>query len=157
MPLDPVFKNAYIAMLYAEARMRRKVMKALEESCPVTLEEYDVLLVLEESPDQKLKLSDLAEQVFYTRSGMTRLIDRLEREGYVRREPNPCSRREIFAVLTEEGLKVRESVWPIMREVIAKDFACRLSSDEAKALTTALLKTLDPNPPLIGFECDKLV
>lgn len=152
MALDPVFKNAYIAMLYAEARMRRKVMRALEQQTPISLEEYDVLLVLEESPHRRLKLSELAEQVFYTRSGMTRLIDRLEREGFVRREPNPCSRRETFAVLTDAGLRTREEAWPVMREVIAREFAERLSCDEARAMTEALLKTLEPCAKLIGFE-----
>ena len=65
---------------------------------------YDVLLQLAEAPDHRLRMAELAERVLLSRSGLTRLVDRLAAEGLVTREPFPGDARGLYTVLTDAGL-----------------------------------------------------
>ena len=69
------------------------------------LASYDVLVQLVEAPERRLRMTELAERVLLSRSGLTRLVDRLEREGLVRREACDDDARGLFAVLTEDGFQ----------------------------------------------------
>jgi DNA-binding MarR family transcriptional regulator len=70
-----------------------------------------VLWYLANTPDRRLTMSDLADRLLISRSGTTRLVDRMERRGWVERETLPENRRSTYAVLTREGTKaVRRSV-----------------------------------------------
>src|SRR5512134_354933 len=74
--------------------------------------EFEVLLRLGRSPGRRLRMSDLAAQTSLSTSGVTRVVDRLERDGLVRREACPSDRRGFFAVLTEEGATRLSAVLP---------------------------------------------
>jgi DNA-binding MarR family transcriptional regulator len=76
--------------------------------------------------------------VVLSRSGLTRLVDRLEKAGLLRREPTPKDGRGSFAVLTDEGASMREKMWPVYAEGIAKHFGAHISDEEAQVLTRAL-------------------
>jgi DNA-binding MarR family transcriptional regulator len=99
---------------------------------------YDVLVTLEKAPEQRLRLSELAENVVTSRSNLTRLVDRLEAEGLLRREPCPDDRRGFYAVLTEAGTRARLAAWPIVSQAIAELFAAHVSDEEAHITTEAL-------------------
>ena len=76
----------------------------------LTINDYEVMLRLARAPDQRLRRVDLAEQVLLTASGITRLLDGLEKAGFVGRSACAEDRRVVYAVLTEEGrAKVREA------------------------------------------------
>lgn len=93
------------ALLYGELSRR------LEAEVDMTAAEHDVLWYLANTPDRRLTMSDLADRLMLTRSGMTRLIDRMEKRGWVSRETVPANRRSTYAVLTAAGTKaVRRSV-----------------------------------------------
>jgi DNA-binding MarR family transcriptional regulator len=99
---------------------------------------YDVLLELSVAPGRRLRMHELASAVVLSRSGLTRLVDRLERAGLLRREPTPEDRRGSFAVLTEEGKEMRRRMWPVYAKGIAEHFGGHLSDDEVRVLTGAL-------------------
>ncbi|MER7213686.1 MarR family transcriptional regulator [Streptosporangium sp. NPDC000239] len=88
-------------------RVQARVTRALETDLLVghdlALASYDVLSHLAEAPEGRLRMNDLAERVLLSRSGLTRLIDRLQRDGLVDREACPSDARGLFAVLTEAG------------------------------------------------------
>ena len=101
--LEPVELAAWRGLLRAHAALVKELDAELEGVHGLPLSSYEVLVVLESAPDRQLRMAELAEHVLLSRSGMTRLIDRLEREGFVAR--HTCSRdgRGCYAALTETG------------------------------------------------------
>ena len=151
MPLDSVHKNAWITFFVASRVLVKKVDRALEEAGLVPMEVYDVLLLLEESPDRRLRMSELADIAMLSRSGITRLADRLARDGYIRREGCPTDRRSQYAVLTQAGLKAREQAWPVYRRVIEETFAADMTCEEAKLVSQVFSRFVVPQM-LIGYD-----
>ena len=103
---------------------------------------YDVLLALSESPDRRLRMHELAEAMVLDRSNLTRLVDRLEVKGLVCRKSCPTDRRGAFAAITEEGNAMREKMWPVYSQAIAKYFACHLNETEVEVLSKVLSRML---------------
>jgi DNA-binding MarR family transcriptional regulator len=94
---------AWRAFLRAHAVVTRRLEADLVAEHQLPLASYDVLVQLVESPDQRLRMTELAQRVLLSRSGLTRLVDRLESEGLVRREACTSDARGLFAVLTPDG------------------------------------------------------
>ena len=90
------------------------------------------------SADHWLRLHELARAVVLSRSGLSRLLDRLEAAGLVRREPSPDDRRGAFAVLTPAGRVARLRAWPTYSRGINAYFAEQLTPAEAKTLIDSL-------------------
>ena len=131
-------KKAWAALLISHAYLTRQLDRELvARGCPC-LAVYDVLLALEDAPDHKLRMSDLADQVVFDASSLTRMVDRLVKEGYVARENHPTDRRSVYAVLTPMGQKVREMAWPTYRELIETHFGQHITAVEAESMATAL-------------------
>ena len=127
------FLNAHAA---AVGRIERDLARAGGDLVPLSW--YDVLIELLEAPGHRLRQRDLARAVVLTRSGISRLIDRLEAAGLVRREPNPADRRGDLVVLTPSGRAAVRRTWPAYARGIAEHFARHVQPDEARVLTTAL-------------------
>jgi DNA-binding MarR family transcriptional regulator len=132
--------EAWKGLLLSHATLVEQIDREMAHANLLPLDWYDALLALEDSPDQRLKMSDLADQVLLSKSGLTRLVDRLEAKGYIRREACRADRRVAYAVLTPEGLKARERSWPTYRAAIQEHFASHLSEEEAGVLGAALLR-----------------
>jgi DNA-binding MarR family transcriptional regulator len=93
-----------------------------------------VLVQLASAPDHMLRMSELAEAVLLTRSGLTRLVDRLERRGLVERRKCRSDARGFFAVLTDDGLRRLEEVLPTHLAGVRRLFLDRLEPDELERL-----------------------
>jgi MarR family 2-MHQ and catechol resistance regulon transcriptional repressor len=100
--------------------------------------EFEVLLRIARTPGQALRMNDLAAQTLLTTSGITRVVDRLERDHLVERRACPTDRRGAFAGITEEGLARLGAVLPGHVELIDKWFTSRLSSTELDGLLASL-------------------
>jgi len=88
----------------------RLLESELAQADALPLASYDVIVQLAEAPQHRLRMSEIADRVLLSRSGLTRLVDRLAREGLVVREPCVDDARGMYAVLTEAGLdRLRES------------------------------------------------
>jgi DNA-binding MarR family transcriptional regulator len=140
--LDEAHLAAWRAVLHAHAaavgRIERDLARAGAPGDLVPLTWYDVLIELLEAPDHRLRQRDLARSVVLTRSGISRLIDRLAAAGLVRREPNPADRRGDLIALTEAGRAALRRTWPAYARGIAEHFARHVRADEAPVLTAAL-------------------
>ncbi len=102
--------RAFTALLRAHASATKRLSAQLSADHGLTISDYEVLLRLARAPDRRMRRVDLAEQVVLTASGITRLLDGLERTGLVERAACASDRRVVYAVLTEAGLaKVREA------------------------------------------------
>lgn len=76
----------------------------------VSLSSFEVLLFLQDAPERKMQMSELADSVLLTRSGLTRLVDRLEAQGYITRQQSDVDGRSLFAVITPEGRRVTKKI-----------------------------------------------
>src|SRR4051795_5854605 len=111
----------------------------LERDAGITLPWYDLLIHLEEEPDG-LRMNELAERILYSKSGFTRVVDRLEEAGLVRRVRPENDRRSILVVLTDQGRRTIQQARRHHRQSIELHFASHLSDSDVKALTRALDK-----------------
>jgi DNA-binding MarR family transcriptional regulator len=102
--------EAWINLLRAHAATTRQFNAELLETHGLTLNDFDVLAQLSRGPAHGLKRAELAERVLLTPSGITRLLDGLERAGYVSRGECSTDARVTYAVLTDAGReKLREA------------------------------------------------
>lgn len=136
--LDGTREEAWRAFITAYGVAIEGIERGLAEAGLPPLGWYDVLLELSVAPGRRLRMHELARAVVLSRSGLTRLVDRLEGTGLLRREPTADDRRGSFAVLTEEGARMRRRMWPVYARGIAEHFGRHLGDDEARALTGAL-------------------
>lgn len=97
---------------------------------------YDALYELYLAPDRRLRMSALARSALLSRSGLTRLVDKLERAKLIERRACPQDGRAQHAQLTEKGVTVLRKIWPVYRAGIAKYFAPHLTEAEALQLAT---------------------
>ena len=137
---------AWRRFLRAHALVTRRLESDLLAEQRLPLASYDVLVQLVEAPERRLRMSELAERVLLSRSGLTRLVDRLEREGLVRREACDSDARGLFTVLTEEGLARLREASPVHLRGVADHAVGRLDEDEAAALAGLLGRMLTDDP-----------
>jgi DNA-binding MarR family transcriptional regulator len=143
LELGQLQKEAFGALLMAHAALTRKIDRALSQSgCP-SLQTYDVLLALEDAPEGRMRMSDLADAVVFDPSSLTRLVDRLESKGLVRREQHPKDRRSIYAVLTPAGLQARLDAWPTYRALIQEHFGSVLNDEGARSIRDLMFDILE--------------
>jgi DNA-binding MarR family transcriptional regulator len=93
------------AFLLAYARVSRRLDEELRSEHDVSFAEYDALLTIAHAPDRRIRMGQLAEEVLLSKSGVTRLIDRLVGDGLVERSTCLSDARGAEAVLTERGLE----------------------------------------------------
>lgn len=106
------------AFLRAHSSITRSLENELVTAHAISLPEYGVLVTLVEAPGRRLRMTELADQVLISRSGLTRLIDRMEREGLVERFKCPSDARGMHAVLTDQGYRrLKESAGTHLRGV----------------------------------------
>jgi MarR family transcriptional regulator, 2-MHQ and catechol-resistance regulon repressor len=109
--------------------------------------EFEVILRLGRSPHSSLRMTDLAAQAHITTSGVTRIIDRLEHDGLVRRVPCESDRRGSFAQLTTAGEKRLDSILPGHVDLIERWFTSRLSDGDLTSLLASLRQVRDAVNP----------
>jgi DNA-binding MarR family transcriptional regulator len=108
---------------------------------------YDVLVHLEESPDG-ISMNELADRILYSKSGFTRVVDRMEEAGLVRRVRPQHDRRTILVLLTDKGTRTMERARRHHRDGISRHFSQHLTDADIKALTRALEKISTHARPL---------
>jgi len=119
----------------------------LEQAVGIPQRWYDVLVHLEESPGG-IRMNELAERILYSKSGFTRVIDRMEEEGLVRRVRPEHDRRSILVVLTAKGTETMEGARRYHRDGIERHFSRHLTDADVKSLTRALEKVSAHARPL---------
>jgi DNA-binding MarR family transcriptional regulator len=101
--LDTRELRAWRGLLRIHAQLSKALDAQLEAAHGLQLTSYEVLLYLSDAEGGRMRMNDLAASVLLSRSGLTRLVDRLEREGYLERCSCAHDARGAFAVLTQAG------------------------------------------------------
>ena len=137
---EPEGMAAWEDLLRTVSALIRTFERELQESQGLPLTWYDVLVQLHEAPEGRLRMQALADSVVLSRSGLTRLIDRMEKAGLVRREHSTEDRRGSYAILTQEGQRVFGQARPVHHRGIREHFTRHLDDADLQALRTALTK-----------------
>lgn len=139
--------TAWRLFLHVHATCIDRIDSELTAAKRIPLHWYDVLIELAEAPEQRLRMHELARSVVLSRSGLTRLVDRLEAAGYLCRQPDPQDRRGSFAVLTEAGHTAVRHAWPVYAQGIEHTFAQHVTDAEAATLTDVFERMLMTTRP----------
>lgn len=129
---------AWRSFLRSHASIVRSLDADLVAEHSLTLNDYEVLLYLAQAPGGRLRMSDLAQRVLLTRSGVTRLVDGLERAGFVRRAACPGDARVSYAELTEDGRSALRCAAETHVRGVRELFGERFSAAELTALAELL-------------------
>jgi DNA-binding MarR family transcriptional regulator len=139
--------RAWQALLHAHHDVIRKLDDELREEHGLSLGDYDVLLRLARAPDRRLRMTELAERVMLSPSGLTRMVDRLVEEGLVQRERFEGDARVMMARLTESGRRTLRQAARTHLRGIREHFTGRLSRAQLRSLASALETIAGPHKP----------
>ena len=129
---------AWSAFLRAHARVVRELERELQVEEEMALSDYDVLVQLAAADQRRLRMSDLADRLLLSRSGATRLVDRLVAAGLVERVVCESDRRGQWAALTDAGYRRLRRAAPTHLRGVAAHFLDRLSDDDLASLERML-------------------
>lgn len=135
--LSPDELATWAGFLRTHAQLVRELDEELRREHDLPLSSYDVLVQLSTAPEEGLRMSDLAEAVLLSRSGLTRLVDRLQREGLLERRQCPEDARGSYATLTQAGRDRLEEARPTHLSGVRRLFLDRLDSGERRRLAAA--------------------
>lgn len=130
---------AWEAFLYAHAAVIEKLNAELEAERQMPLTWYDVLIQLQ-GADGRARMQELARSILFSKSGLTRLVDRMERAGLVRREACADDGRGTFAVITAAGSRALAKARSVHHRGIEEHFARHLTPSELRAIESGLRK-----------------
>jgi DNA-binding MarR family transcriptional regulator len=135
---------AWSGFLLGHAQIVRALDAELEREHGLPLSSYDVLIQLSLAPDRRLRMFELADAIVLSRSGLTRLVDRLERGGLVERERGAADPRQMYARLTDRGFEAVAEATPTHIAGIKERFLDRLSDEQMKQLAAIWRAVLGP-------------
>jgi DNA-binding MarR family transcriptional regulator len=132
--LSPHELAAWRGFLRVQSSLFHQLDAELSATHDLPLRSYEVLLLLEDAPDRRLRMTDLSRNVLLSPSGLTRLVDRLEREGLVGRERCPEDGRGYYAVLTDAGDQRLQEARATHLAGVRRLFLDRLGADDLQRL-----------------------
>jgi DNA-binding MarR family transcriptional regulator len=135
--------DAFGNLLGAHASLTRELSAALVASHGLTINDYGCLLILSRAGEQGMRRIDLANELQLSPSGITRLLDRLEEQGYVGKGECKEDARVSYAVLTEAGLAKIKEAWPEHVDAVERRVAAVLSEEEIRTLGELLARLSD--------------
>jgi DNA-binding MarR family transcriptional regulator len=125
---------AWRGMLRVHSRLTKALDADLLREHGLPLSSYEVLLFLADSPDGRMRMAELADGVLLSRSGLTRLVDRMEGEGLLRRERCEDDARGYHAIITDEGRELFQRARATHLDGVRELFLSRLSDAEQRTL-----------------------
>jgi len=125
----------------------------VKEVADLSLPEYEALFRLQIASGHPLQMSEIASQLINSPSGMTRIVDRLERDGLIERETPADNRRVVLVKLTDHGRKVLNRADEAFRQALRESFSSHLSEAELADLRRLMRKLLEGNSAWTPARC----
>jgi DNA-binding MarR family transcriptional regulator len=142
-PLDEAEMATWHAFIRAHSRVIRRLEAELEGEHGLSLPAYEVLSHLSTAPERRLRMTDLAKFAVLTPSGLTRLVDKLSRDGMVERQRCGADARVVYACLTSAGMARLERAYPTHLRGVREHFLDWLSQAQQHALSDSLSELVD--------------
>ena len=148
--LDPVQLNAYFALIEVSSLLRHTVEQQLREAGDLSYVQFQLLATLGDAPGGSMRMTDLADGVVYSRSGLTYQAGLLEAAGLVSRAPSPDDERGVVVTLTDAGRARLGRVFPGHVAVLQQLLLDPLEREDVEVLGAVLARVRDhlrANPP----------
>ena len=129
-PLAPQELAAWRGVLEIHARVTQQLDAQMRSDHGLSLSAYEVLMFLADAPEHRLRMSEIADRVLLSRSGCTRLVDRLVDQGYVTRCAASCDGRGLYAQLTDAGVAKITAARVTHHDGIRRFFLDRLTATD---------------------------
>jgi DNA-binding MarR family transcriptional regulator len=150
---DEALAPVWVGMVRVYHLVVNQLDAALQAKHHIPLSSFEALLHLSVHPDQRMRLSALAESVVLTQSGISRLVDRLEKAGLVQREPSPDDGRGAYAALTQEGRALLREAEATHLAAVRAYFLDHLTAEEGATLARGWQRLLSRQAP--DTECER--
>lgn len=137
--------RAWVMLLQAQAAVSDAIERDLLDERKLPLSAYQVLFRLQEAPGGQMRMRDLAGSMLLSKSGITRLVDRLEAGGLVSRDSCATDRRVTYATITRKGAKAFADARPVFLEGVRRHFGDAVSDRDVSGMRSALQKVLVAN------------
>ncbi len=141
--LDATELGAWRGMLRTHRELTARLDSELTQTNGIGLSSYEVLMLLGDSEEGRIRMSALADRLLLSRSGLTRLVDRLERAGLMRREPCESDGRGFFARITDEGREKLAAARATHLSGVRRHYLDHLDAETQRALGAAFDRVLD--------------
>ena len=145
-------RAAWLGFLDFHNRVVRELDDELVRAHGLSLSTYSVLAALTKDPEGRLRMSELADHVLISRPGMTRLIERLERDGLVERSRSERDSRQVYAQITERGLERLGDAAKTHFQGVHTRFLDQLSATQTQVLARVWIKLLGGRPAYFDVE-----
>jgi DNA-binding MarR family transcriptional regulator len=145
--------SVWLTLVRANAAVSDALGHELETVRDLPLSWFEILLGIAQEPGGRRRMQDLAGFALISKSGLSRLVDRMEAAGLVRRESCPSDRRGTFAALTEKGAAALELATPVFLDGFERHVASHLSDADVRALQAALGKVLEATGQPASVSC----
>ncbi len=139
---SPSVIRAWGRLIRAERTVVGRIEAELKSAGFPSLHWYDVLLELKRGPEGRLTPREIEDAGLFEQYNLSRLLDRMEAEGLVRRIPYPGDRRRQLVEITEEGRALQERMWGVYGAAINRFISAKLTDKEAGQLSALLLKLI---------------
>jgi DNA-binding MarR family transcriptional regulator len=126
--------QVWAALRAVYERVNAELAGVLAQECGLTINEFEILLFLNEAGDRRLRLGDLGEAVHLSQPALSRLVMRLEQQGLIARADAADDRRAVCISLTDQGSALLERAMPIQRDVVERLLSSRMTAAEQAAL-----------------------
>ena len=148
--------EVWFTLMRAQAAVFEALERDLEVSQGLPLSWYQVLIGIAQDASGRMRMQELASFAVLSKSGLSRLVDRMESAGLIRRESCSADRRGTYAALTPDGRKALAAATPVFLEGFERSVASHLSDADVRALQAALGKVLEANgkPATIACHAD---
>jgi DNA-binding MarR family transcriptional regulator len=142
--LDELEMSAWHSMLRAHASVVRRLEAELLAEHGLSLPAYEVLSHLSDVPDRSLRMTELSEAALLSPSGVTRLVDKLQRDGLVRRRRCAADARVIYCELTDAGMARLVTAYPTHLRGVREHMVDKLDRDDLRGVADSMAKLADP-------------
>ncbi|HZG04873.1 MAG TPA: MarR family transcriptional regulator [Streptomyces sp.] len=136
--LDELEMAAWQGFLEASNRVARRLEQQLKDEAGLSHPQYEILVHLADAPGGEIRMTELAERLITSKSGLTYQVGQLERRGLVRRRSCPTDVRGVFAVLTDEGRATLRGAAPGHVAAVREALIDVLDRDQLAVLAEAL-------------------
>lgn len=135
--------DVWFRFVRAHRTVIREIERRLAEAGLPPYAWYDALWGLESGPDGSRRMHELADVMAIERYNLTRLVDRLEKEGLVQRSRSEGDGRGALASITDSGRVLRKRMWAVYEEAVAELFLSQLDDDQRRGFAAALERTAE--------------
>jgi DNA-binding MarR family transcriptional regulator len=145
LKFSPQQRAAWSGFIRAHSSIVKELDAELQAAHGLPLSSFDVLVQLSLAPNGRMQMSELAEAVHLSRSGLTRMVDRLERQGLLERHKGERDPRQVFACITKTGLERLAETTPTHLAGVRRMFLERLSQPQVKQLAVIWNQLMQPS------------